>query len=124
MTIEEAVGIRFGDIDAKAGERVSFEEFYRRVIEYLGGLDAVLPYIPFSLKEIQRALANGDENFNTLPLKKWDAAAGYLSQGWACIPTHSGLTILLRQKSIKSYSCSQNVCILKEAALEWAERGF
>ena len=117
MTIKEAIGV-------KTNERIPHREIYRRAIEYLGGLDVVLPYVPFPLKSIQKAIETGDEYLNTLPLKIWDAASGFYTQGWDCFPTHDGITILLRQKSINVCSCSESVCILKEAALEWTERGF
>ena len=124
MDIKEAIGIRFGNIDTKTGERVHHREIYRRAIEYLGGLDAVLPYVPFSLEEIQTAIAYGDVHLNRLPLKKWDTATGFRRVYMDYTPTYDGITFLLQSKGINGYSCAENVCILKEAAREWAERGF
>lgn len=49
MTISEATGIHQCNIDKATGKELSFRERYTRYIDYLGGLDAVKPYIPFEL---------------------------------------------------------------------------
>lgn len=49
MTISEATGIHQCNIDKATGKELGFRERYTRYIDYLGGLDAVKPYIPFEL---------------------------------------------------------------------------
>jgi len=42
------------------------------------GLDRLRAAIPFTPEQVRRALEAGDEYLNTLPLKKWDQAVGFL----------------------------------------------
>lgn len=49
MTISEATGIHQCNIDKATGKTLSHRERFTRYIDYLGGLDAVKPYIPFEL---------------------------------------------------------------------------
>ena len=106
MTINEA-------IDIKSVSEVSHEEKYTRLINAVGGLDAVIPCIPFSLIHIKQALENHDEHLNTLPLKTWDFSAdAYVKD------------LMYRKARITCSSLSERVCLLKEAARQWAERGY
>lgn len=119
MTIEEAVGVDSRGCDKKTGACLTHRGLYKRVIDYLGGLDAVTPYIPFTLDELANA-ADTDANFNNLPLETWDWAAGYNIMAHY-IPTGSGIRGLCWKKQITCMSCSEGVCILKEAARMWLE---
>lgn len=103
MTFNEAITKR---------ETLTHKEVYERAINALGGLDAIIPYIPFTLKEIQTALANHDEYLNTLPLRHWDYASNNIKG------------LCYRKANINCMSLSQGVCLLKEAARQWAERGM
>ena len=49
MTLNEATRIHQRNIDKATGKELGFRERYTRYIDYLGGLDAVKPYIPFEL---------------------------------------------------------------------------
>jgi hypothetical protein len=109
-SFDEAINIRCADIDITTGERISHSEKYTRAINLLGGLDAVIPLIPFSRTQIQAALANHDEHLNTLPLKTWDFKVPFVK------------TLCYRKAGINCMSLSQGVCLLKEAARQWAER--
>lgn len=109
MTLEQAINIHKCDIDITTGERLTHSEIYTRAINLLGGLDKVIPLVPFTLEQIKTALANHDEYLNTLPLRTWDFA----SQSVRGRLVRVGVTI---------FSLSQCVCILKEAARQWAER--
>lgn len=116
MDIFEAVNIKAPDTDITTNEKLSHEEVYDRIIDYLGGLTAIASFIPFKISEIQKALEI-DENLNNLPLKTWDAAAGFLVDGPHATPTfHQGLWNLYRAKGINCASASEGVCILKRAA--------
>lgn len=107
MTFSEFAGVKCADIDIETGNRMAHRDIYRRVIERLGGLEKVKPYIPFSIEQIQKAFPK-DEYLNNLTIRKWDRAAGWL---W----------VLYRKNDIHSASLSQGVCLLKEAAKQWAE---
>lgn len=104
MTINEAIGI-------KSISEVSHEEKYFLLIDAVGGLDAVVPYIPFSLVSIKEALENYDEHLNTLPLKTWDFAAERVKE------------LMYRNARITYSSLAERVCLLKAAARLWAKRG-
>ena len=73
-------------------------------------------------EEIKEALAKGDEHLNTLDIRQWDSATGFYVKGsdYEIIP--SPIWNLYRQNHVTSASCSQGVCLLKEAARWLAER--
>lgn len=103
MTINEVIGI-------KSISEVSHEEKYSRLIDVCGGLNAVIPYIPFSLDSIKRALEHHDEYLNTLPLKTWDFAAERVKD------------LMWLKAHITCSSLAERVCLLKAAARQWVER--
>lgn len=120
MDIKEAVGVKGCYTDLKTGEELSFEEFYGRVITFLGGAAAVEKYLPTSLENIREKFKE-DRNLNNISLWDWDVAAGFsykpLRNGIRVYkPTGHGLWGLLRKYGITWMSCAQGVCILKEAA--------
>ena len=104
MTINEAIGI-------KSVSEVSHEEKYSRLIDAVGGLESVIPCIPFSLAVIKDALENYDEHLNTLPLKTWDFAAERVKD------------LMYRKAHITYSSLAERVCLLKASARLWAKRG-
>lgn len=122
MNFSDFIGIKCGDVDIETNEKLEHDAIYHRAIERLGGLDVIIPHIPFTLAEIKKALPQ-DENLNNLPLNKWDFAAGFMYSGIKLIREHSGVWSLFSRFGITSASPSQIVCLLKEAAREWAERG-
>ena len=111
-TFSEAINIQCADIDRTTGEKIAHEVIYTRAINLLGGLDAVIPYIPFKLEEIQKALENHDKYLNTLKLNIWDYASEIIKG------------VCYRKANINYMSVSQGVCLLKTAARQWAERGY
>lgn len=122
MTLKEAVGVKSVDIDARTGAQLSHEEIYGRIIEFLGGLDEVGRFIPFQMSEIRDALENGDEHLNTLPLKEWDRASGFIADHRGnCVFTGGGIWTLYVKYGITAASSSDGVCILKEAARRIAQ---
>lgn len=120
-TFDEAINIKCANIDAVTGEKISHKEIYTRAINLLGGLDAVIPLIPFSLSTIVGALET-DEHLNNLDMKRWDRASGFICSGGTCMVVSGGIWNLYRKAGISSASNSQGVCLLKEAARQWAER--
>ena len=121
MNIKEAIGIVNYDKDAITGEEVSFEEQYNRLIDFLGGTNAVMKYVPLTKEKIRDALAK-DKNLNNIPLRNWDRWAGFEAAGsnikWKY---DRNLRDLFRAKGITCYSPSQLVSTLKQAARRYAE---
>ncbi len=127
MTIQEAVGVRNGDVDVKTGQKLSHSEIYGRAIEYLGGLDEVAKFLPFPMDLIRQKYAE-DPNLNNLSIHAWDRAAGFethttyaYSQREECRLIRTGICMLYARHKITSFSCSDGVCILKEAARRLVE---
>ena len=120
MNLKEAVGVTSLYIDKETGEEVGHREFYSRVIDLFGGLDAVIPFIPFSLASIKNMLLI-DEHMN-IRMDLWDRASGFRCQYADCWFIGGGITPLYDKAKITAFSCSDGVCILKEAARQWAER--
>lgn len=109
-TFSEAINIKNANIDTITGEVVSHKEIYTRAINACGGLDAVIPYIPFTLAEIKKALEHHDEHLNTLRLATWDFGSERVRG------------LCYRKAGITYMSVSQGVCLLKEAARQWATK--
>jgi hypothetical protein len=120
-TFSEAINVKNADIDTVTGQKLTHREIYTRAINILGGLDAVIPYIPFSLEEIKEALKT-DEHLNNLSMQKWDLASGFRCHQANCDLVGGGVWHLYRKAGINSASNAQGVCLLKEAARQWAER--
>lgn len=107
MSFGEAVGLPYLD--------TPHDTFYDAVIDYLGGLDAVAPFVPATKEEIVHALST-ENKLNSIPLKKWDAAAGFEFCGIKCERRTNDFQILLLTNGIRVYSPSECVCLLKRAA--------
>ena len=122
-TFSEAINIKNANIDTITGEKISHKEIYTRAINLFGGLDAVIPYIPFTLEQIQKALES-DEHLNNLSMTKWDLASGFVCKNADVCHIGGGVWSLYRKVGINAASNSQGVCLLKEAARQWAERGY
>lgn len=94
---------------AKNGDYTTFVE---RI-----GVEKIIPLLPFSKEEIKGALESGDEYLNTLPLSKWDSAAGFRQAGSNILEySPNPLKRLLLNNGIKGASPATRVCILKTAA--------
>ena len=121
MTISEATGIHQCNIDKATGKELSHRERYTRYIDYLGGMDAVKPYIPFELDYLAQKY-HEDPLLNNTSILIWDNAAGFRCFRLDAILTYDGLWNLYRQHGIDTASCATGVCILKEAARMLIER--
>lgn len=123
MTLHEVIGVKYGNIDAETGKPLTHSEVYGRAIDLLGGLDTVKAFIPFSL-ELLRKRYKEDPYLNNTPLNKWDRAAGFESRPFTgkCLFCGGGIWHLYFQHEINSASCSDGVCLLKEAARRLVER--
>lgn len=121
MNCYEAVGVKCCNIDVATGERLSHEAVYGRIIEVLGGLDAVWKYVPYSLEKIRKAIVK-DPHLNNLPMTNWDRASGFYCRGGNCKFIGGGIWELYRKAGINSASNATGVCILKEAARRMVER--
>lgn len=120
MTLKEAVGVRV-DVDVKTGQKLTHSEVYGRIIDYLGGLEAVAPYIPFELPYL-REKRKRDPWFNNTDMSRWDAAAGFRRCRSDCFATGGGLWALYRSHGINCASYSDGVSLLKEAARRLCEQ--
>lgn len=91
------------------------KEVYKELIE--AELDTLRLHIPFSIVEIRKAYDNGDYALNTLPIEKWNRAAGY--------STGSDRFSYFMYDLVKKYSISGSmgsiVSVLKETARYIAE---
>lgn len=121
MTIQESIGVKMVDIDAKTGEKLTHSEIYGRAIELLGGLDEVARFIPFPMETIREKLKS-DPHLNNTPMGTWDAASGFVCRGGNCKFIGGGIWTLYRKYGIDGASNSEGVCILKEAARRLVER--
>ena len=106
MTIEKALEEKYGVDYRKAylnGE-ITHEEYYGIVIDFLGGIDAVVNYVPFDIETLKKSY-HEDEHFNTrtTPLKRWGMGA-------------ENIRYLYYKFGINCASVSDGVCILKETA--------
>lgn len=120
MTLKEAVGVRV-DVDIKTGQKLSHSEVYGRIIDFLGGLEAVAPYIPFEILYLREKLKR-DPWFNNTDMSKWDDATGFRCSFGGGFYVSGGLFDLYRKHGITSVSCAEGVCILKEAARRLCEQ--
>lgn len=123
MTVKELAGVIRCDIDAETGKQLTHREIYGRIIDKLGGLDAIIPMIPYGLKTLQNALPE-DKHFNNLSMRRWDEASGFEVSVGRCALVGSRLTNHLRKFGVNAMSNAENVCILKEAARLWVERSL
>ena len=103
---------------------IPHSEVMKNAVSVLG-LSNLAPLIPFTKEQIKAALESGDEHLNSLPIREWDRAAGFVftrtdeEEFMHRVP--SGLTPLLLQHGINVYSCSQCVSLLKYAAKQIAK---
>lgn len=121
MTLHEAIGVKNADIDVTTGVKLTHSEIYGRAIDLLGGLDTVAQFIPFTI-EVLRGKYRQDKYFNNTPIKVWDTAAGFASRGASCELVGGGIWYLYHKHGIDCASCSDGVCVLKEAARRLVER--
>jgi hypothetical protein len=105
VTVKSFCGVD-GSYCRPDGTVLSHEEVFTTVVNAIG-LDVCKKYIPATKQEIETALENGDYHLNTIPLVKWDAR-------------HSLLASEFRRIGINTFSLSDTVCTLKQAARLWA----
>lgn len=102
MDFKTAIRVKECCIDMDTGKPLSYSEIYGRMIDKLGGVDAVFTYVPFSTEEIKKALRS-DTNLNNLSITTWDTASVWLKG-------------LLLRNGITCFSLAECVCTLKECA--------
>ena len=114
MTLKEFANVDSLYRDLDTGKEVPYKDYMARVIEKLG-IENIAPYIPYRLDYLEEKLKE-DIHFNNTSMSNWDRAAGFIEKGARFIAMHDGITNLFRRNRITSYSCSEGVCVLKEAA--------
>lgn len=120
MTVKGLAGIVACDVDAETGEQLDHRIIYQRIIDKIGGLDAIIPLLPYGIDMLKTALSD-DMYFNNLPKHVWEKTAGFTCSLGACHLVGSPLVSLLSKHDVTIMSCAENVCILKEAARLWVE---
>lgn len=113
------MGLSFSQ--AFGNHTVPHEQVMLNAINVLG-LDALAQLVPFSIDEVKAALDAGDNALNSLPLKKWDYAAGFIINGNNVTSIPCQLSGLLVQHGIDAWSLSQCVSLLKSTARLVAEK--
>ena len=114
------MGLSFSQ--AFGNHTVPHEQVMQNAINVLG-LDALAQLVPFTVDEVKAALDAGDNALNTLPIKKWDMASGFIINGNNVQPIPCQLSALLSQHGIDAWSPSQCVSLLKSTARQIAEKG-
>lgn len=106
--------------DLDTGQEVPWRNYMRRVIDKLG-LENIKPYIPYDINYLKEKL-KANVNLNNTSLNEWDNAAGFMptintaTRSMNFLYHRNGLSGLLVSNGITSFSPSDGVCILKEAA--------
>lgn len=114
------MGLSFSE--AFGNHTIPHETVMNNAINVLG-LENLAQLVPFTVDEVKAALAAGDNALNTLPIKKWDYAAGFIINGNNVQPIPCQLSALLSQHGIDAWSPSQCVSLLKTVARQIAEKG-
>lgn len=127
MTLYEAVGIKNGDTDIKTGNKLSFQEIFTRMVNFLGGPEVFTQYLPLEGDELVKAYKN-DPTLNNMPIQIWNSRSGFtqyterktlkrvteIHPGW-------GVLRLTESHGINEIGMSTTVCLLKQAARMLAE---
>lgn len=125
MTIKKLFGLNAVLVD-ETGREWSHRELYGAVVERIG-LDRLIPLLPYDLDTLKEKLPQ-DQHFNNTSVAKWDSAGGWYnldrySNGATLIHRQNApLPHMLHQLGLTTWSCSDCVSILKEAARLACER--
>lgn len=86
------------------------------------GLEQIRKLIPWSKEELTEAYQK-DKHFNSINIDKWDRIAGYSEDRRTGFLSSFGspLKRMLSSAGVNCFSCSELVCVLKEAALQIVE---
>lgn len=107
-SINDYVGLDSYRKTADGGE-LTHQEIYTKLVNDIG-LDSIIPLIPATNAEIEKALLT-DYYLNNIPIKKWDDMhQAFIQRG------------LFRSLGITHSSLSETICTLKQAARMWVER--
>ncbi len=101
---------------------IPHREKYGKAVKDLG-LENIRKLIPWSDEELLKAY-QADKNFNSIKIDNWDRIAGYSENhktGYIS-SFHSPLKDMIYKAGVNYFSCSELVCILKEAALQIVEK--
>lgn len=92
-------------------EQTHFDKYDK--LAKLIGIKLIQSHIPFSSKQIQNALQNGDKYLNTLPLHVWDKMHESIS--------FYGASALKRNGKPPVWSLCETVCVLKHVARHYTK---
>ncbi len=101
---------------------VIHEEKYKKAVTDIG-FDKIRSILPWSDEQLVDAY-KADKHFNSIKISEWDRIAGYHEdrKTGALTSYNSPLKDWIYKAGIDYFSCSELVCILKEAAREAVER--
>jgi hypothetical protein len=99
--------------EAQGVDYNNHKEKYGALVDAIG-LQNLIPLIPATKEQIAKALEDGDEHLNTIPLKNWDDRHAFAK-------SLAGKVIGQKEGSRISYtwSLAESVCLLKNAAIKW-----
>ena len=100
------------------------------------GIARIIEAIPFSADSVRRALDQGDEHLNSLPMKKWDQVTGYA--GWGvgriepCPTCGQKRRVKWSNRDFRKlppfehgpHTPSERVCLLKHVAKHYLAKGW
>lgn len=99
-----------------------FAEFDKKARYF--GIEKIIPLVPVSPEVIKAALASGDEPLNTIPLIKWDKAAGCRMTKSGYVDDYKAAPGHLFYRSSIANSLCDRVCILKHVARHYLGEGM
>lgn len=106
---------------------LSLNALYRTVINELGGVEKFIPFMPCNKENIIDALNRGDIHLNHVKVGEaiisqqvWDSACGFGKNRSNKKYIGGGVVLFLASYGISATQC-ECVCMLKTAALMWAE---
>lgn len=101
--------------DEKYGNHNNTDRYANAVADI--GLENIKHMLPFTNERLTAAYVV-DKNLNSIPIKEWDAAAGFTEDHRSGRIYHypSPLKQALYDRGVNSFAPAQLVCILKEAA--------
>lgn len=114
------------DLAGPDRKNLTHDALYDRIIDALGGPEALAPYLPYRTTDALLAAYQIDPDFNAAPLHArylsiWDKAAGFRiadkpMQPPTYVPDDGPFQTFLRSRGVTWTTLGQSVCLLKRAA--------
>lgn len=114
MTLKEFANVDSLYRDFDSGRELKYHEYMNRIITHLG-IENIKPYIPYSI-DFLKVKFEDDHNFNNTKMIAWERAAGFISHKADVTYIGGGITNLFFENGINTFSLSDGVSVLKNAA--------